>query len=99
MSVHNKNAATEDAVGTLHNAITRLFNMKADALLKEIEADPEVAMHLVQGKDIGAMCKWVLDNGITAIPAAQEGDSALKKKLDKIRAASQGKVIQFAKEA
>ena len=104
MSVHNKNAATEDQVGYLHGAVTKLFTRKADAILKAIDEDldaggnGDIAIALVSGKDLGAMCKWVLDNGITAIPAAQQGDSDLKKKLDKIKAASSGKVIQFAKE-
>lgn len=99
MSVHNKNAATEDAVGYLHNAVTKLFTKKADAILEAIEESPDAAIALVSGKDLGAMCKWVLDNGITAVPAAQQGDSDLKKKLDKIKNASQGKVIQFQREA
>ncbi|MGL6086415.1 MAG: terminase [Enterobacterales bacterium] len=99
MSVHNKNAATEDQVGYLHKAVTTLFTKKADAILNAIEEDPDVAIHLVSGKDLGAMCKWVLDNGITAVPAASQEDSDLSKKLKAIKAASQGKVIQFAKEA
>ncbi len=105
MSTHNKNAATEDQVGYLHNAVTKLFTRKADAILHAIEEDidaggsGDIAIALVSGKDLGAMCKWVLDNGITAVPAAQEGGSDLSKKLAKIKAASQGKVIQFAKEA
>lgn len=105
MSVHNKNAATEDQVGYLHNAVTKLFTRKADAILNAIEEDLEaggngdIAISLVSGKDLGAMCKWVLDNGITAVPAASQEDSDLSKKLKKIKAASQGKVIQFAKEA
>ena len=99
MSVHNKHAATEDDVGILHGAITKLFNKKADAMLKVIEDDPDAAIHLVNGKDVGAMCKWVLDNGITATPAAQQEESALSKRLAKIKQASQGKVIDFVREA
>ncbi|AIM51266.1 terminase small subunit [Lelliottia phage phD2B] len=99
MSTHNKHAATEDQVGYLHMAVTKLFTKKADAILEVIEESPEAAIGLVSGKDLSAMCKWVLDNGITAVPAAQEGGSDLSKKLAKIKAASQGKVIQFAKEA
>lgn len=99
MANHNKHAATEDEVGILHGAITKMFNKKAQAILDSIEADPEAAIALVSGKDVGAMCKWVLDNGITATPSAQVEESALSKRLAKIKAASQGKVIQFAKEA
>ncbi|URG17623.1 hypothetical protein GRN51_070 [Salmonella phage GRNsp51] len=99
MASHNKHAATEDEVGKLHSAITNLFNKKAAAILAAVEEDPDAAIALVSGKDMGAMCKWVLDNGITATPAAHQEESALSKRLAKIKAASQGKVIQFAKEA
>lgn len=98
MSTHNKHAATEDQVAILHNAITRMFNKKADAILKEIEECPEAAIALVSGKDLGAMAKWVLDNGITCVPAAATEESDLSKKLKSIREASNGKVINFVKE-
>lgn len=99
MSVHNKHAATEDEVGILHGAITKLFNKKAAAMLNIIEDDADAAIALVSGKDMGAMCKWVLDNGVTATPAAQQESSELSKRLQRLREASQSKVIPFVKEA
>lgn len=105
MAGHNKHAATEDQIGYLHQAVTKLFTHKADAILSTIQQDldeggnGDVAIALVSGKDLGAMTKWILDNGITATPAAQAEESALSKKLQKIKAASQGKIIQFQKEA
>lgn len=105
MANPNKHAASEDAVGYLHNAVTKLFTKKADAILSAIEEDinaggtGDIAIALVSGKDLGAMCKWVLDNGITAVPVAQTEGSDLSKKLARIKEASQGKVIQFSKEA
>ena len=105
MANHNKHAASEDAVGYLHNAVTKLFTKKADAILNAIEEDidsggtGDIAIALVSGKDLGAMCKWVLDNGITAVPASADGTSELSKKLENLKKASQGKVIQFSKEA
>lgn len=99
MSTHNKHAATEDQMGILHNAITRMFNKKADAILDAIDQDPDAAIALVSGKDLGAMAKWVLDNGVTCIPAAQTEESDLSKKLAKIKQQSNGKVISFVKEA
>lgn len=101
MSTVNKHAATEDDIGILHKAITTLFNKKASAILEEIDGDPEAAIALVQGKDLAAMAKWVLDNGVTAIPAAQTEESDLAKKLANIKKRSEGNVIHFtdAKEA
>ena len=94
----NKNAATEDDVGYLHQAVTKLFTKKADALLQMIEGDPELAAHVVNGKDIAAIAKWVLDNGITASPVASQETSALSKRLQKLKDASNGVVLQFTKE-
>lgn len=98
MATHNKHAASEDQLGILHNAITRMFNKKAEAILNSIEEDDDAAIALVNGKDLAAMAKWVLDNGITCVPAAATEESDLSKKLKKIRAASSGHVIQFTKE-
>lgn len=98
MSNHNRHAASEDDVGILHNAITKMFNKKAQAILDAIEGDPDAAIGLVSGKDVGAMCKWVLDNGIIATPAAHQEESKLSKRLKAIREASSGKIIQFTKE-
>ena len=98
MTVNNRHAASEDDVGILHNAITKMFNKKAQAILDAIEGDPDASIALVSGKDVGAMCKWVLDNGIIATPAAQQEESKLSKRLKAIREASSGKVIQFTKE-
>lgn len=98
MSNHNRHAATEDDVGILHSAITKMFNKKAQAILDEIEEDPAAAIALVSGKDLSAMAKWVLDNGITATPAAQQEESKLSKRLAALREASSGKVISFVKE-
>lgn len=99
MSVNNKHAATEDQVGMLHGMITQLFHAKADAIMKIIEEDPDAAIALVSGKDLGAMCKWVLDNGITATPITQAEESELSRKLAKIKKQSSGKVLDFVKEA
>lgn len=99
MSTQNKHAATEDDIGILHKAVTTLFNKKASAILEYIEDDPDAAIALVSGKDVAAMAKWVLDNGVTAIPAAQTEESDLAKKLAKIKQKSEGNVIDFVKEA
>lgn len=95
----NKNAATEDDVGYLHNALTRLFKAKVDALIGMIEEDPQSAAVIVSGKDLQAIATWVDKNGITATPADMEEVNALTDKIAKLRAASTGKVINFVKEA
>lgn len=95
----NKHAASEDQVGILHAAVTTIFNKKASAILSQIEDDPDAALVLGDSKDLAAMAKWVLDNGIKANPTENVESSALSKKLAKIKAASGGKVISFVKEA
>lgn len=95
----NKNAASEDQVGILHAAVTNIFNKKAAAILEEIEGDPAAALIIGDSKDLAAMAKWVLDNGIKANPTENVESSALSKKLARIRAQSSGKVLDFVKEA
>lgn len=95
----NKNAATEDEVGYLHSALTKLFKAKVDALLNMIEEDPESAAVIVSGKDLQAIATWVDKNGITATPADFEGVNDLTEKLNKLKAKSAGKVVAFVKEA
>ena len=95
----NKHAASEDQVGILHAAVTNIFNKKAAAILSQIEDDPDAALVLGDSKDLAAMAKWVLDNGVKANPSENVEGSALSKKLAKIREASHGKVINFVKEA
>lgn len=96
----NKHAASEDQVGILHAAVTQIFNKKAAAILSEIEeGDPKAALIIGDSKDLAAMAKWVLDNGIKANPSENVATSELSKKLSKIREQSQGKVINFVKEA
>jgi len=97
----NKNAATEDDVGYIHGALTRLFKAKVDALLVMIEDDPSCAAVIVSGKDLQAIAKWVEFNGITATPADMEEINKLTDKVARLKAQSQGKVVSFlsAKEA
>ena len=95
----NKNAATEDDVGYIHGALTRLFKAKVDALLAMIEDDPSCAA--VSGKDLQAIAKWVEFNGITASPADVEEVNKLTDKVARLKAQSQGKIVDFisAREA
>lgn len=95
----NKNAASEDQVGILHAAVTNIFNKKAAAILEEIEGDSAAALVIGDSKDLAAMAKWVLDNGIKANPTENVESSELSKKLARIRAKSSGKVLDFVKEA
>lgn len=96
----NKNAATEDEVGYLHSALTRLFKAKLDALLELVEgADAEVAATIISGKDLQAIANWVEKNGITATPSDFEGVNELTEKLKKLKERSAGTVISFVKEA
>lgn len=95
----SKHAASEDQVGILHAAVTNIFNSKASAIIAEIEQDPSAALVIGDSKDLAAMAKWCLDNGVKANPSENVENSALSKKLAKIREKSQGKVIDFVREA
>ena len=45
----NKYAASEDDVGRLHSSLTRLYNMKLDALMRMVERAVEAGMDAVDG--------------------------------------------------
>lgn len=94
----NKNAATEDAVGYLHEALTRLFTAKVNALLEMIEDDPSIAATIVSGNDLRAIASWVETNGITATPSDMEEVNALTDKISKLKKKSEGQVLKFVKE-
>lgn len=101
----NKNSASEDRVGQLHNLITEAFCMKTQmgvdrlkAVMSDEDADVEdklLAMAALDSKDLSAAAKWVQANEITCPNAAKDGKSQLSKNLDAIKEAQSGKVISF----
>lgn len=103
----NKYAASEDDVGRLHSSLTRLYNMKLDALLRMVEScqgvdgeDDGFIVEIINVKDLDTIAKWVVErNGVVATPADVERVDKLSDKLAKLKGASKGNIIDFVKEA
>jgi hypothetical protein len=108
MAKTNKNAASEDEVGSLHKGITRAFTKGVDVMLREVEeaeeADDITGIKLALGnfQFLSAAAKWVQMNEVVCTDAAEEKDNALKDKLAAIKAKQGAKVftmVDRAKEA
>lgn len=103
----NKYAASEDDVGRLHSSLTRLYNLKLDALMRMVdesleagEGDNGFIVEIINVKDLDTIAKWVVErNGVVATPADVERVDKLSDKLAKLKGASKGNIIEFVKEA
>lgn len=91
------NRTTEDEVGLLSKLVTSLHTVKAQRLL-ELIADAEEGLdpQFLPTRDIAAMGKWCLDNGILALPDSENAESELSKTLEKIK--SKSHVVDFREE-
>ena len=100
MSRANASAASEDAVGKLHNSITKAFTHKVeDMLIRHENAEDEIERALaLDDKALSAAAKWVQMNEVTCSMPAKDGKSSLSKNLDKVIATQSGNVIQFVQE-
>jgi len=96
----NKRSASEDDVGLLHNAITKGFTAKVGHMLEQFEEAEEAGdnvgkMMAIDTRDLAAAAKWVQANEVTCAMPEVQGDNALKKQLDAIKAKQQGRVISM----
>lgn len=89
------NRTTEDDVGFLSKLVTKLHTLKAEAILANIEQG-EDASFAVPTRDVAAMGKWVLDNGVIALPSAENAESELSQTLQRIKEKSN--VLNFEEE-
>lgn len=89
-------AASEIEVGVIHQKVTTIINKGLDRVLKNLDSEDEVtAMLAAEAKVVDKGIKWVELNKITAVLEADRDGSALKSKLDEIKAKQQGKTIGF----
>jgi hypothetical protein len=103
----NKNSATEDRIGVLHELITKCHNIKAQAMIDMVDdlvrdgAEPEEVGMLINARDLSTMQKWVEYNGVSCKLAEDDSESELSKKLAALKQKQKGKIVDFqeAKEA
>ena len=97
----NKNAATENEIGKLHDLITRCHNMKAGYMLEIAQgllkagAAPDDIVKVINSRDLASMQKWVEYNGVGCTLEQEDETSELSKKLKKLRESQEGKIVQF----
>lgn len=89
----NANRTTENEVGLLSKLVTTLHTIKAQDMLKRSQDTPEGTEFIINTRDVAAMGKWVLDNGMTMLSDADNAESELAQALGKIKEKS--KVLDF----
>lgn len=88
--------ATEEDVGILHKLITELYTIKLKSVKHQVdELDILDVSELINVRDISAIAKFVEQNGITAIPAADDENSELNQGLREIKRIQSGRVLPF----
>jgi len=93
----NKNAATEDELGEIHNLTTNLYLKRLRAMVKMIDEGLDVEAVIGDGKVLQAASKWVADmNNITCAAPESDEESALGKELAAIKAKQAGKATFVA---
>lgn len=95
MSKSNKNAATEDAMGTLHNAVTRAFTKKIDHMLLKAEEEPDDLAFIIDEKTLNAAANFLKNNDITCALPEADATNPLTRSLAAIRAKQGAKVLPF----
>lgn len=105
---HNKNSATEDQVGLIHNAVTKIWQKKLDLIEQEVDklldgGDEESvmsALFMMDERTLNGAGKWAttMNEVSFALPEDQKG-SKLNDSLERIKKKQRGKVISFTDEA
>ena len=95
-----KKPATEEEIGELHNLITKLHNIKLDAMIVMVEKFKEMGVveaivEIINSKDMTAVQKWVEYNKVSALAASDNAETELSKKLRLLKETQAGKIVQF----
>lgn len=82
----NKNAATEDEVGMVHNLTTKLYLKSLQAMVQKLEDGHDIESIIGDGKILTSAGKWAADmNSITTSAPEMDESSELNKELKKIK--------------
>lgn len=95
----NKNAATEDDVGLIHQLVTKVITKKLQKWMSLIEQGGDVEL-IVDMKQLKAAIDWCDKNGIICADPAADTNNALGDELAAIRRKQQerGVVVPFQDE-
>lgn len=83
----NKNSASEDEVGYIHNKTTKMWNLYLDHVLEMVQNNVvDIEAAIGDGKLLDKAGKWAADqNNVTTSLPEQDQDSELSKKLADIK--------------
>ena len=82
----NKNSATEDELGDIHNMTTKLHAARLKYMIKLIEDGADVEAVIGDGKAMLAAGKWSADqNSITCAQPEMSEANELHKRLEEIK--------------
>lgn len=108
MDKSNSNSASEANIGKLHNTVTKVFSLKMQQILHQMEQlelvdkgdlSPEDIMFdintMFDVRVIQAAGKWVESNGVGCAPEEQNEQSSLSKRLKLVQSGQSGKVVNF----
>ena len=88
----NKNSATEDELGLIHNLSTKLHIMRLQEMVRLIQDGGNVELVIGDGKALQAAGKWAADsNLITCAQPEMDEKSELSKRLAEIKAKQFGR--------
>ena len=84
----NKNSASEDELGEIHNLTTKLHRLRLAKMVELIASGADAEDVIGDGKALGAAGKWAADqNSVTASQPEMDEDTELAIQLEKIRKA------------
>lgn len=85
----NKNSASEETIGLIHNLVAQVLLAKLQHWTKLMAAggDPDLVVDM---KALGNAMKFIQINGIVAADPAEQTTSALAKELEEIRKKQSG---------
>ncbi len=88
----NKNAATEDELGEIHNLTTQLYLRRLKRMVELANDGIDIEAVIGDGKVLQAASKWVADmNNITSAAPESDEESELGRQLQAIKDKQAGK--------
>lgn len=88
----NKNSASEDELGEIHNLTTKLHSLRLRQMIELIGQGAMAEDVIGDGKALQAAGKWAADqNSITCSQPEMDEDTELAQQLYKIKKAQEGK--------
>lgn len=88
--------ASEGQIGSLHQLIYKLFKLKGESMLAEAEELILLdAGAVIDTRELNAIAKFVMDNGVICLPDAENKETDFHKRIEELRDKQKGKIVKF----